>query len=62
MVHKTPTRDGVITTNKTKLKEKERRVQVIQEGFIGVLTKRKAKELEEELHQVKKTLKTLKKM
>lgn len=61
MIQKAPTQDGVITRNKAKLKERERRVQAFQEASRGVLSRSKAKELEEELHQAKKTLRTLKK-
>jgi len=59
MVQNTSTQDGVITRSKAKLKERERRVQAFQEACRGVLTRSKGKELEEELHQAKKTLRTL---
>lgn len=45
----------MITRNKVKLKEREKRVQVIQGASRGGLKRSKTKELEEEFHQGKKT-------
>ena len=61
MVRKSLIQDGVVTRNKAKLQERERRIQAIEKAFIGVFTRSKAKELEEELHQAITTLKVLRK-
>jgi len=47
MVQKILRQDGVITRNKIKLKERERRVRPIQEAFRGVVARSKTKKLEE---------------
>jgi len=56
--HKTPTQEKVAIRNMIKTKERERR---IQETFKWIPTRNKAKKLADELHQVKKTLRALKK-
>jgi len=61
MVWKSPTQDGVVTRNKAKLQERQRRIQAIKEASRGVFTSSKAKESEEELHQAITTLKVLRK-